>query len=116
MASTRIGIGVIAGPILLLGLTLLKEPMRGFVTPGEWHGVAVLGFIGGFKQFERNWLNSSGVRMSSENRIERSAQQSCGYPLRRSRFTKSRPPQLAASFICCPHPRRTHGRPEGPRD
>jgi hypothetical protein len=51
MASTRIGNGVIAGPILLLlGLTLLKEPMRGFVTPGEWHGVAVLGFIGGFME------------------------------------------------------------------
>ncbi|HTO66098.1 MAG TPA: hypothetical protein VMM15_33160 [Bradyrhizobium sp.] len=51
MASARIGIGVVAGPILLLfGLTLLKEPMRVLITPGEWHGVAVLGFIGGFTE------------------------------------------------------------------
>jgi hypothetical protein len=52
MASTRIGIGFVSGPLLLLlGLTVLKEPLSGLLPKmGEWQQTAVLGFIGGFAE------------------------------------------------------------------
>jgi hypothetical protein len=52
MSCTRVGIGLIAGPILLLlSSTVLSEPMRTmFSTMGEWREAAVLGLIGGFAE------------------------------------------------------------------
>jgi hypothetical protein len=52
MSLTRVGIGLITGPILLLlGSTILSEPIKGLVPMmGEWRGAAVLGLIGGFAE------------------------------------------------------------------
>jgi hypothetical protein len=53
MSGTRVGIGLIAGPILLLlSQTIFSEPMRSIVMGkgGEWQGVVVLGLIGGFAE------------------------------------------------------------------
>jgi len=52
MASSRIFIGFISGPLLLLlGLTVLKEPLSGLLPKmGEWQQIAVLGLIGGFTE------------------------------------------------------------------
>jgi hypothetical protein len=56
MSCTRLGIGLIAGPIiLLLGPKILSESMRGLVptmeaTGVQWQGAAVLGLIGGFAE------------------------------------------------------------------
>jgi hypothetical protein len=52
MGFTRVGIGLIAGPILLLlGSTILSEAIRGLgPMVGEWRGAAVLGLIGGFSE------------------------------------------------------------------
>src|SRR5581483_705538 len=54
MSITRIGIGVIAGSVLLLmSHTIFSEAMKKVVTgeDGElWQGVVVLGLIGGFAE------------------------------------------------------------------
>ena len=53
MSITRIGIGFIAGPVLLLLLSsaIVSEPMRALIpATGEWRGAAVLGLIGGFAE------------------------------------------------------------------
>jgi len=53
MSITRVGIGFVAGPILLLlSHTILSEPMRNVVMgkEGEWQGIVVLGLIGGFAE------------------------------------------------------------------
>jgi hypothetical protein len=53
MSITRIGIGLIAGPILLLlSHTIFSEPMRNIVVgkDGEWQGIVILGLIAGFAE------------------------------------------------------------------
>jgi hypothetical protein len=52
MALTRIFIGFVSGPILLLlGLTVLKQPMSGLLhDPNVWQETAVLGLLGGFTE------------------------------------------------------------------
>jgi len=53
MSITRVGIGLVAGPVLLLlSHTIFSEPMRNVVVgkDGEWQGVVVLGLIGGFAE------------------------------------------------------------------
>jgi hypothetical protein len=52
MSCTRIGIGLIAGPVLLLlGETSLVGPIKGIVSSmTNWQGAAVLGLIGGFAE------------------------------------------------------------------
>jgi hypothetical protein len=56
MGGTRVGIGLLAGLILvLLGPTNLSESMRGLIptmngTELQWQGAAVLGLIGGFAE------------------------------------------------------------------
>jgi hypothetical protein len=52
MSCTRVGIGLIAGPILLLlGETNLIGPIKGLVSSmANWQGAAILGLIGGFAE------------------------------------------------------------------
>jgi hypothetical protein len=52
MSMTRVGMGLIAGPILLLlGSTILKGPISALVPlMTEWPGAAVLGLVGGFAE------------------------------------------------------------------
>jgi hypothetical protein len=56
MSATRIGIGLVGGlMLLLLGPTILSEPIKELVLIGktgvlQWQGAAVLGLIGGFAE------------------------------------------------------------------
>jgi len=51
MSVTRVGIGVVAGPILLLlASTILKDEMSKIFNIEEWRQVAVLGLIAGFSE------------------------------------------------------------------
>ena len=54
MSCTRVGIGLIAGPILLLlSQTTFGAQMNAFIAPtGQtgWQAIAILGLIGGFTE------------------------------------------------------------------
>ncbi|MBV8701297.1 hypothetical protein [Bradyrhizobium sp.] len=68
MASTRIGIGFVSGPVLLLlGLTVLKQPLSGLLhDPNVWQETAVLGLIGGFtERLVPNLLKQTGDEIES---------------------------------------------------
>jgi hypothetical protein len=51
LSATRIAIGFIGGPLLLLlASTILSEQMTKVFAPVDWRGAAVLGLIGGFSE------------------------------------------------------------------
>jgi hypothetical protein len=68
MSITRVSVGLVAGPILLLlGFTILQKPITALVpSMAEPHGAALLGLIAGFaERLIPNLLNQSAGQIGS---------------------------------------------------